>query len=334
MRSSTKKSRPGRTEPAAPPQPRTAAFARLHLTVGRRLDGLLSGDHEGLRLGPGSDPEEVTRYRPGHDVRRIDWNATARSIEPQVWLTRAEHEVDTWVLLDRTPSMAFGTAEVEKGDLAGWVSAVVGLLTDAPGNRVGVATLSVDALAWSRPLPGRVAAHRAVGAARRRPAVDELTRSGEVPYPLGAAIEALSRRQRRPGLRVVISDLIDPGGQIKRPFEWEAPLRRMSARHDVIVIEVIDPRELALPDVGVLTLTDPESGRQREVATTAPLREAYRRAAERHRAETAAAVGNCAAAHLVVRTDQDWVTELARFVRARRRTPHRHRRLPGGRRAA
>jgi uncharacterized protein (DUF58 family) len=333
MRNRTKSAR-SQAEPVSPPQPQTGVFARLDLTVGRRLDGLLSGDHQGLRLGPGSDPEEVTRYQPGHDVRRIDWNATARSAEPQVWLTRAEHELDTWVLLDATPSMAFGTAEVEKGDLAGWVSAVVGLLTDAPGNRVGMATLSVDALTWSRPLAGRVAAHRAVAAARRRPAVDEVTRSGEVPYPLGAAIEALSRRQRRPGLRVIISDLIDPGGQIKRPFEWEPALRRMAGRHDVIVIEVIDPRELALPEVGVLTLTDPESGRQREVATTAPLREAYRRAAERHRTETAAAVRNCGAAHLVVRTDQDWVADLARFVRARRRTPHRHRRPPRGRRAA
>ena len=131
----------------------------------------------------------------------------------------------------------------------------------------------------------------------------------------------MSSRQRRPGLRVVISDLIDPGGQVARPFEWEPALRRMAARHDVIVVEVIDPRELALPEVGVLTLTDPEWGCQREVATTAPLREAYRRAAERHRTETAAAVRGCGSAHLVVRTDQDWVADLARFVRARRRPP-------------
>ena len=328
-------SRRGRTEPASPPpQPRIAAFARLDLTVGRRLDGLLSGDHQGLRLGPGSEPEEVTRYQPGHDVRRIDWNATARSSEPQVWLTRAEHELDTWVLLDATPSMAFGTAEVEKGELAGWLSAVVGLLTDAPGNRVGVATLSVDALSWGRPLPGRVAAHRALAASRRPPTAEQVSRSGEVPYPLGTAIEALSRRQRRAGLRVIISDLVDPAGQVDRPFEWELPLRRMAARHDVLVVEVVDPRELALPDVGVLTLTDPESGRQREIPTTEKVREAYRRVAERHRTETAAAVRGCGAAHLVVRTDQDWVKDLAHFVRARRRTPRGHRRPSRQRRAA
>jgi uncharacterized protein (DUF58 family) len=303
-----------------------AAFATLDLTVRRRLDGLLSGDHEGLRLGPGSDPEEVARYQPGHDVRRIDWNATARSTEPQVWLTRAEHAFDTWVLLDATPSMAFGTAEVEKGDLAGWVSAIVGLLTDAPGNRVGVATLSVDTLNWSRPLAGRIAAHRAVAAARRVSPRASGSRSGPVKHQLGAAIEALSRRQRRPGLRVIISDFIDPDGQLERPFDWERAVRRMAARNDVVMVEVVDRRELTLPEVGVLTLVDPESGRQREVATTPKLRETYRRAAELHRAEVAAAIHSCGAAHVVLHTDSDWVADLARFVLARRRAPRAGRR--------
>ena len=77
----------------------------------RRLDGLLHGEHAGLRLGPGSDPEELTRYQPGHDVRRIDWKVTARAREPQVWITQAERELDTWLLLDQTASMAFGTIE-------------------------------------------------------------------------------------------------------------------------------------------------------------------------------------------------------------------------------
>ena len=95
-----------------------ASFRRLDLTVRRRLDGLLHGDHAGFRLGPGSEAEELTRYRPGHDVRRIDWNVTARAREPQVWLTQAEHELDTWLLLDQTASMAFGTATAEKADLA------------------------------------------------------------------------------------------------------------------------------------------------------------------------------------------------------------------------
>ncbi len=134
----------------------------------RRLDGLLHGDHGGLRLGPGSETEELARYQPGHDVRRIDWNVTARAREPHLWLTRAEHELDTWLLLDRTASMAFGTVDGEKGELAASVAAAVGLLTDAPGQptrhrhpRPGRAQLAA-----SPARPDRCP-RRAPGAARR-----------------------------------------------------------------------------------------------------------------------------------------------------------------------
>src|SRR5690606_11464631 len=91
-------------------------FHRLDLTVRRRLDGTLYGEHEGARLGSGDEPEELVRYQPGHNVRRIDQRVTARAGEPFVWLTRAQHALDSWVLLDRTASMAFGTAAEEKSD--------------------------------------------------------------------------------------------------------------------------------------------------------------------------------------------------------------------------
>jgi uncharacterized protein (DUF58 family) len=294
-------------------------FRSLDLTVQRRLDGLLHGDHAGLRLGPGSEAEELARYQPGHDVRRIDWNVTARAREPHVWLTRAEHELDTWLLIDQTPSMAFGTAAAEKSDLAATVGGAVGLLTDAPGNRLGVVTLTAAGVTWSRPLAGRVAAHRVL----RAPSPP---RDGAAPLGLAEALTALGRRHRRPGLRIVVSDLLDPAGEIRRPFDWEAPLRRLGARHDVIVAEVLDPRELELPPVGQLVLVDPESGRQRDVATgDLRVRTAYAEAAAAHREATAAAVRAAGADHLRLRTDRDWVGELARFVRARRRLPARRR---------
>jgi len=92
---------------------RSGLFRRLDLQVQRRLDGLLAGEHRGLRLGPGSEAEELARYQPGDDVRRIDWNVTARAGQPQVWRTRADLALDTWLLLDETASMAFGTATEE-----------------------------------------------------------------------------------------------------------------------------------------------------------------------------------------------------------------------------
>ena len=142
------------------------AFAALELDGQQRLDGIL---HGGPRAAPGSgsEPEEVVPYRPGEDdVRRIDWNVTARSSDPHVWRTRAEHELETWVLVDETASMDFGTVEVEKGELAASVTGAVGLLSDGPGNRMGVLHLRSDGLRWSPALPGRRAAYRALVARR------------------------------------------------------------------------------------------------------------------------------------------------------------------------
>ena len=293
------------------------SFQGLDLTVRRRLDGLLHGDHTGVRLGPGGEAEELTRYQSGHDVRRIDWKVTARAREPHVWLTRAEHELDTWLLLDQSPSMAFGTTTAEKAELAAAVSGAVGLLTDAPGNRLGIGTLSTTGVVWQRPLAGRVAAYQVL---RSAPAA----RDGEAPQGLAEALTAMARRHRRPGLRVIVSDLLDPSGIYQRPFDWEPPLRRLTARHDVVVIEVLDPRELELPQVGQLVLVDPESGRQREVGTgDRRIRTAYAAAAATHRAATTEAVIAAGAGHLPMRTDGDWVRDLSRFVRARRRVPAR-----------
>ncbi|WP_369372427.1 DUF58 domain-containing protein [Promicromonospora sp. Populi] len=292
-------------------------FRRLELTVRRRVDGLLQGDSDGHALGPGTDPEELTLYQPGQDVRRIDWNVTARTGEGHLWRTRAQHELDTWLLIDRSPSMAFGTAETEKVDVAEQVAAAVALLTAAPGNRVGIGLLDDAGLRWISPRPGRAAA---VTLSRLAAA----GREGSPEVPLSTALRGLGARARRRGLCVVVTDLVGPDGGVERPFEWEEPLRRLTARHDVIVVEVDDPREQELPDVGEVVFVDPETGRQREVSTSDPeLRLAYAVVAARHRDETAAAVRACRAEHLRVSTDQDWAAVLARFVRDRRRAPVR-----------
>lgn len=287
-----------------------AVFEALELAVRRRLPGRLQGDRRGLRLGPGTEPEEVVRYRPGEDdVRRIDWNVTARVGEPHVWRPQAEHELETWVLVDDTASMAFGTQLLEKRDLAAGAIAAIGLLTSGPGNRVGVERLTPDGLQHTAPLPARVAAHRALRLSPARPGLG----SGSV--DLAAAIGQLAARHRRPGLRVVVTDFLDAEGSTERPFAWERPLRRLAAGHETLVVEVLDPRELALPDVGSLTLRDPESGRSVDVDTHDPrLRTAYAGAAAAHRTAVGAAVRAARAGHVVLRTDRDWVRDLARHV--------------------
>jgi uncharacterized protein (DUF58 family) len=285
------------------------AFRTLELQVRRRVSGLLSGDHEGLRLGPGSVAEEVTRYQPGDDVRWIDWNVTARSQEPHVWRPRADHELETWVLLDETPSMAFGSAATEKGELATLVASAVGLLTDTPGNRLGVARQSTAGMAYTRPTASRRAAQRLLRTPTAAP------RNGVADLDLAEAVSDLSRKARHPGLRVVVSDFLSPDGETGRPFAWERPLRRMSRTHEVIVVEVVDPRDLSIPEVGHLVLVDPESGRQRELWTSdRVLRARYQEAAATFRADVATAVRAAGCGHVVLHTDTDWLLDLARFV--------------------
>ncbi|MBS45390.1 MAG: DUF58 domain-containing protein [Nocardioides sp.] len=300
-----------------------AVFEALELAIRRRLPGRLHGDQQGLRLGSGSSPEEVVRYRPGEDdVRRIDWNVTARAAgDPHVWRPLAEHELEAWVLVDATPSMQFGTAHLEKQHVATGVVAAISLLTAGPGNRVGTAHLTTHGLEWSQPLPSRAAAHRAL----RRPFPERPgpTR-GRAPAgpPLDEALRQFAARHRRPGLRVVVTDLLEPDGRVERPFPWETPLRRLAASHETLVVEVVDPRELELPDVGAVTLVDPETGRRREVHTSdRRLRETYAAGTAAHRAATAEAVRAARAGHVLLRTDRDWVRDLARHVHG---APLRH----------
>ena len=290
----------------------------LDLGVRRRIDSLMPGDHEGLRLGGGAEREEVTRYQPGDDVRRIDWNITARSSDVHVWRPRADNQLDTWVLLDVSASMAFGTVSAEKRDLATQLVWAVGLLTDAPGNRLGLVTFGPHGLRWHRPGRPRMAAYRAGRV------IDGLAHRTGNALGIAEALTAFGSQRHRPGLRVVVSDFLDPDGRHTAPFAWQRPLRRLAARHDVIAVEVVDPRELELPDVGSVVLVDPESGRQRHVFTSdRKLRQRYAEAAAAHRLELAAAIRSCGAEHLSVSTGRDWVRDLGRFVIARGRTQRR-----------
>ncbi|MFR9803462.1 DUF58 domain-containing protein [Pseudonocardia sp. RS010] len=285
-----------------------AALRSLELSVRGRLDGLLQGNHLGLLPGPGSEPAEARPYRAGDDVRRMDWAVTARTTEPHVRETVADRELETWVVVDLSPSLDFGTATCEKRDLAVAALAAVAHLTRGGGNRIG-AIVSTGAQTVRIPARGGLAHTRSV--VRR---VAEVPRAGDgTRGDLTAALEQLRRPPRRRGLAVVVSDFLGEP-------EWERSLRGLGARHDLLAVEVLDPRELDLPDVGTVVLADPETGRQREVETTPLLRREYAAAASAHRDRVAEALRRCGAGHLRLRTDSDWISDVVRFALARKRT--------------
>ncbi|EOM75023.1 DUF58 domain-containing protein [Rhodococcus rhodnii] len=284
----------------------SAALRTLELSVRRKLDGVLHGDHQGLIPGPGSEPGESRPYQPGDDVRQMDWSVTARTTHPHVRRMVADRELETWLVVDLSSSLDFGTAACEKRDLAVAGSAAITYLTSGGGNRIGAVVATGAQTCRVPPRGGRPHAQELLRRIATTPHPPEGVR-GDLP----GALEAMRRPQRRRGLVVVVSDFLGP-------LDWERPLRALSARHDLLAIEVLDPRDLELPDVGDVVLHDPESGATREFSITGQLRADFARAAAAHRDEVGRALRRCGAPRLSLSTDRDWIADVVRFVASRK----------------
>jgi uncharacterized protein (DUF58 family) len=279
---------------------------QLELLVTRRLDGIVAGEHQGRVRGVGSEVEDLRVYEPGDDLRRIDWNATARLGDVHVRDAIADRELETWLVVDGSASLDFGTALREKRDLALAAAGAFAFVTAGPGNRIGAVVYDGAGTRIVPPRGGRDAALALLHTLERRP------RAAEGEASLADAIRRCRLAAVRRGVMVVVSDLIDAS-------DWQRELTAAAAKHEVVVAEVVDPREDELPAVGLLTLVDPETGRRVEVQTNSRrLRERFAKAAAERRAAARAAVRKSGAAHLVLSTDRDWMHDLVRFTVARR----------------
>jgi uncharacterized protein (DUF58 family) len=221
----------------------------------------------------------------------------------------ADHELDVWIVLDSSSSLGFGTGLATKHEVGWSVAGAFALLASDSGNRVG-AVRTTGEVSRARPLalPARGgSAH----AATVLTALDREPEDGDT-GDLAGSIDRVNRTARRRGMAVVISDFLGEPS-------WESPLRALAHRHEVIAVEVIDPREIDLPDIGLIAVVDPETGRRRIVDTTRPeTRRKYGELAARRREAVAARLRSCGADQLVVRTDRDWVVDFVRFVAGRK----------------
>jgi len=297
------------------------ALRRLELTVTRRLDGLLHGAHLGLLPGTGSEAGDSRVYVPGEDdVRRMDWAVTARTTVPHVRDLIADRELETWALADLSPSMDFGTADTDKRDLVVAAVGAIGFLSSRMGDRFGALVLHDEFVHRMPARTGRPALYGLLHSLMDAP------RGQAVPDApdLAEGIDVLAATRRRRGMRLIVSDFLDARPELDPEAErpWERPIRRLSARHQVLAVEVIDPRELELPDVGRVAFADPESGHVREVHLSPKVRRDYAEAAALQREGTKAALRRAGVAHLVLRTDRDWVFDVAQFVLRQRRMAH------------
>ena len=302
---------PASATPRRPgPGPMPHALLRaLDISISRRIEGLLAGDYRSAQHGPGTELAQVRPYVPGDDVRRIDWNVTARTGEPLVRLHLAERVLVTWLVLDISPSMGFGTADRRKADVAEGVALAVGHLGTRHGNKLGVVTFGD---ADPRSQPPRQGKQGLLGllTGLREPEEQD---SGPVgATSLGGALARAGALARQRALVLVVSDF-------RGPLDWRLPLLTLSGRHEVIAVEIRDPREQELPNVGELWLVDPETGRQLRVDTRSTrLRTRFAAAAAEERGVVAQTLGSLGVHHLVLSTEGAWFRDLALFLRRAR----------------
>ena len=298
-----------------------AALKRLELTIVRRLEGFLQGDHVGLIPGPGSDTNDSRPYVPGQDdIRRMDWAVTARTTTPHVRDTIADRELEIWALLDETPSMNWGTQGVTKRDLGIAAIATLGFLSQKVGDRFGGLLMSPTGV---RRIPARSGRSALYGLLRKMLTSPIVRDNTPGRFDLAAGIEQMARVERRRGMRIVVSDFLTTGDtelDPSIPTVWERPLRKLSVRNQVICVETIDRRELEFPDVGEILIRDPETNFDRYVNTSDAAARARLNAATRaQRERIRMSIRRGGAAHIILRTDRDWVQDIARFVLAYRR---------------
>ena len=279
---------------------------RSRWPVLRRLGFHPGGDERSSLRGAGLEYSDVREYQAGDDPRTIEWNITARSDRPYVRESLPDRGLDAWLLVDITRSLDWGTARCLKRQLALEFSAVVGQLLIGRGNRVGALLFDDRVRSISPPSAGRTALLQLL--ARMERATDS---PADGPTDLGRALAEAGRLIRRPSMMVLISDFMTPAG-------WQRPLSALAIRHEVIAVWITDPREHEIPDVGVVTFEDPESGEQILVDTrSAHLRARFQEAAAAQRETIRADLLRARAAVAEMSTAAELVPQLVAFIKQR-----------------
>jgi uncharacterized protein (DUF58 family) len=279
---------------------------RARWPVLRRLGFHPGGDERSSFRGAGIEYSDVREYQAGDDPRTIEWNITARSDRPFVRESLPDRGLDAWMLIDVTRSLDWGTARCLKRDLAVELVAVIGQLLTGRGNRVGAILFDEKVRAIMPPSGGRNALLQLIARVER-----VAQKSGQGATDLRRALTEAGHLIRRQSLLLLITDFMAPDG-------WQQPLRSLGMRHEVIGAWVSDPRERSIPDVGVVTFEDPETGRQLMVDTSdRKLRQRFEAAAEQQRESIRGELRSCRVDLAELSTDGQLVPQLVGFIKRR-----------------
>jgi uncharacterized protein (DUF58 family) len=284
----------------------TRKIRRLELRTKRLVESSFAGQYQSVFKGQGMNFEEVRPYAAGDEIRSIDWNVSARTGDLHIKKFKEEREVTVMILLDVSASGNFGSVEQSKREVAAEVAAVLALSALYNNDKVGLLLFSDQIELFLPPKKGRMHHLR-------------LLREMFYFQPQGrktnihGALDYLNRVMHRKAIVFVISDFLDE-------HDFSRPLNVTSKRHDLIALPMIDPVEERLPDVGVITLEDPETGAQIEVNTASKkVREAYQEEARSHASKLLHLFGARRIDMVPLRTNEDYLPTLRSFFASRER---------------
>jgi uncharacterized protein (DUF58 family) len=279
---------------------------RLDWEVIRRLDGLLQGDYRSLFYGFGVDFADLREYQPKDDIRYIDWNVTARMDTPYVRQYLEDREITAWFLLDMSPSVDFGTAQSQKRTMLVDFVTVLARLMTRHGNRVGAMMFGSSIQHTVPARSGKVQVLRLINDMLKQPRLSHVPRTDLKSFFTGA-LHSIKRRS----LIFVISDFMSEPG-------WERPLSMLGQKHEVVAIRLTDPREMDLPDVGMLVMEDVETGEQLFVDThDAKFRKRFHDAAQKHEDELKQSFRRAGVDAMLLSTEDDLIKSILKFAKQR-----------------
>ena len=278
---------------------------RIHITTSRLVTDFLAGQYESVFKGRGMEFDEVREYQPGDEIRTIDWNVTARTGRPFVKKYIEERQLTVMILLDASASSYFGTVKRLKSELAAEVSAVLAFAAIKSNDRVGL-IIFTDRI--EKFIPPRKGPQHVLRVIREALYFKPKGRGTDIE----GALRYLDSVTTRRAVTFIISDFFSK--------DFKKPLSIANKRHDCVAITLTDPREMDLPNAGLVELSDAETGKFFMVDTASPrIRRTYSEKAHAMVDSRASTFGSIGVDHIDIRTDKPYVEELIKFFRTRRR---------------
>jgi uncharacterized protein (DUF58 family) len=285
------------------PQDLLKKVRRIELRTSRLVDDVLAGGYHSAFKGRGMEFEEVRQYQIGDDVRTIDWNVSARFDEPFVKLFREERELTVMLLVDVSRSQHFGTDKQFKDELVSEICATLSISAIRNNDKVGLICFSDRIEAYIPPRKGTKHVLRVI---RELLALEPEGNDTDI----GSALEFLNKVQKKRSIVFLVSDMQDR--------DWQKPLQIANRRHDVVAVRIDDKAEIALPNVGLMRITDPETKQSHIIDTSSKkVRKAWAQLAAERTIAIEQTLRRCNVDQIHARTGEPFTNALRQFFQRR-----------------